>query len=422
MRNNRLSPLFALLCLLLVSRFEALAFAEVWNYPQPDPDRDVKDVSFYQKPSWPALLPQVDGGRVRNVILMIGDGMSFNHVAMARRRAVGADGRLYMERFPVAGMLRTHSANRLVTDSAAAATAMASGVKTDNGRIGQTSDGRPWETIMERARNRGYRTGLVATSTLSHATPAGFAAHVENRSMEAEIAAQMIDGRFGVLFGGGRKYWLPKPHGTREDGRNLVEQARRDGYQVIFSGEQLNALTSGPVLGLFADDGMTTYSPEPSLEQMTRKAIELLSARSIEWFAPQPRFFVMVEGSQIDWAAHSNDTDNVIRQTLLFDLAVREAAEFALRDKQTLVIVTADHETGGLLTKADKQIPVAEWHSKDHTAGDVPLFAFGPGANRFAGARDNTEIPVIIAQLLGFGPFPAPLKMHLPIPAEAAGK
>lgn len=405
--------------LFLLTLYSVPTYAEVWNYPSPEPGRDVADISFYQAADDQTLMPHHDG-RPRSVILLVGDGMSFNHVSIARDRAVGIGGRLHMERMPITGISRTHSADRPITDSAAAATALTSGVKTNNGRLGQAPDGSAWITILEKAQGKGYRTGLVATSSITHATPAGFAAHVQNRNMQVEIAAQMLDNRVGILFGGGRKFLLPKPAGDREDGRNLIEEARAAGYQVVLNREQLTALKSGPALGLFAEDGMTTFAPEPMLDEMTRKAIELLSVESKEWFAPKPKFFMMVEGSQIDWAAHDSDTDNCIRQTLLFDMAVREAIEFARHDKKTLVIVTADHETGGLLLKADRRNRlVADWNSGDHTAGDVPIYAFGPGAIQFSGTHDITDIPKIIARLLGFKNFPAPLKAAQPV-VEAA--
>jgi len=403
LRHNVWITLF-LVCLLAPA-----VFADDWNYPQPDANRDVDDISFYEAPVAEGHIANITAGRPRNVIFLIGDGMGVNQVALARHKAIGADGRLHLERMPVAGLMRTHSASHRITDSAAASTALADGVKTTNGRIGTTPDGTPWQSILERARAKGYRTGLVATSTISHATPAGFAAHVKSRGMEAEIAVDMLYNHVDVLFGGGRKYWLSKPAGSREDGRNLIEEAKIAGYQVIYSRDQLAELSPSPVLGLFADDGMTTFDPEPSLAEMARTAILLLSAKSSEWFAPAPRFFVMIEGSQIDWACHSNDTANAVRQTLLFDLAVKEAIEFAQEDKHTLVIVTADHETGGLLIKSDDNKVVADWNSKDHTAADVPLFAFGPGSAQFAGTHDNTDIPKIIARLLNFGTFPSPL-------------
>jgi alkaline phosphatase len=165
---------------------------------------------------------------------------------------------------------------------------------------------------------------------------------------------------------------------------------------LIYSRQQMPCLATGVrTVGLFADAEMTTYSPEPTLAEMTQKAIELLNAKSDEWFAPRPKFFLMVEGSQIDWACHDNNEDNMVRQLLLFDMAVKEAIEFAARDRHTLVVVTADHETGGLTLKknsSDSRQVKADWSSKDHTGADVPLYAYGPGAVRFSGAMDNTDL------------------------------
>lgn len=343
-----------------------------------------------------------------NVILLIGDGMGQNHIALARHRQYGTDGRLAMEKLPVSGWVRTHSFGGQITDSAAAATAMACGVKTHNGKIGISADGKPMQSLFLLARARGWRMGLVATSSISHATPAGFAATVESRGDETEIAWQLFQNRVDVLFGGGRQFWLPAPAGKRQDGRDLIAYARRVGYQVITVGKDLSGLRPAPAIGLFADDGLTGAADEPTLAEMTAAAIRLLSAKPADWFAPPARFVLMVEGSQIDWACHKNDTDWMIRELLAFDAAVAEAMRFAAADKKTLVIVTSDHETGGLVLKtADNGMVEPVWQSTQHTAADVPLFAFGPGANRFAGVMDNTDIPKRLAELLEIRNFPA---------------
>ncbi len=369
--------------------------AQEWNYPKPDPNRDVKDISFYEAGDGQPL-PKITADRPKRIIFCIGDGMSFAQMALARQRAMGPEGRLHFERLPVSGMVRTFSANHIVTDSAAGATALACGVKTNNGMIGMTPDKQPQRSILELLDRKGWRTGLTVTCTLSHATPAGFASHVEDRGMEAEIAAQLLAGPVDVMFGGGRAYWTGGEGTKRKDGRDLIAEAQQAGCQFIYSRQQMPCLAAGVrTVGLFADAEMTTYSPEPMLAEMTQKAIELLSAKSDEWFAPRPKFFLMVEGSQIDWACHDNNEDNMVRQLLLFDMAVKEAIEFAARDRHTLVIVTADHETGGLTLKksgSDARQVKADWSSKDHTGVDVPLYAYGPGAERFAGALDNTDL------------------------------
>lgn len=373
---------------------------------------DQSDLSFYRPPTDQRLLPQTQEPSVRNVILLIGDGMGHNHIALARHRTVGSEGRLHMERMPIIGQLRTHSANRAVTDSSAAATALACGVKTDNDRIGMAADSTAFTTILQKARENGFRTGLVATSSVTHATPAAFASHVAGRDMQTEIAVQFLSNRVDVLLGGGRKYWLGGPEGVRTDGRNLIEEARAAGYQVIDGRKQLADVVEVPVLGLFADDGMMTFPPEPGLDEMTRIAIGLLSVRSHKNGSEmKPQFFIMVEGSQIDWASHVNDADYMVRQTLLFDLAVKEALDFARSDERTLVLVVADHETGGLAQGVEDGRPVAVWTSDDHTAADVPLYAFGPGAAYFSGTFHLTEVPRILARVLGFESFPAPRRL-----------
>lgn len=374
---------------------------------------DAKDIRFYQSPPKNLRLTQPSGKDIQNIILCIGDGMGLNQIAMARQKVVGTDGRLWMETLPTVGLVRTFSANNAVTDSAAAATAMACGVKTNNGVLGIGTDEKDYASILELLAKRGFRTGLVVTSTISHATPAGFASHVSSRGSENEIAEQMLNHRIDILFGGGRQYWLPAgtAQGKRDDGKNLLELAKQRGCFIVENKAEMEKLTYGPVIGLFNDDGLTTFEPEPMLAEMAAKAISLLNTKGEE-FSPQPKFFMMIEGSQIDWAGHANDTDNSIRQTLLFDMAVKAAIDFARQDRRTLLIVTADHETGGLLMIKDKlnakKIDL-DWNTTDHTGADVPLFAFGPGATEFAGVQDNIEIPRKLAELLSLGEFPLSL-------------
>jgi alkaline phosphatase len=372
---------------------------------------NTKDLGFYEPPQKNLTLIQPSGKAVQNIILCIGDGMGLNQIAMARQKIGGLDGRLWMETLPIAGLVRTFSADSAITDSAAASTAMACGIKTNNGVLGIGTDGKAYASILELLAGRGFRTGLVVTSTISHATPAGFASHVSSRGSENEIAEQMLNHRIDILFGGGRQYWLPAgvAEGKRSDTQNLLNLARQRGYRIIENKAEMDKLTYGPVIGLFNDDGLTTFEPEPMLAEMAAKAISLLNTKNSDWFAPEPKFFLMIEGSQIDWAGHNNDTHNSIRQTLLFDMAVKAAIDFARQDRRTLLIVTADHETGGLLLQKDNSDPEKihlKWHTTDHTGVDVPLFAFGPGAVEFAGVQDNTEIPRKIAELLSIDTFP----------------
>jgi alkaline phosphatase len=382
-----------------------LRAAESTAFDYGDVAGDISDFSFYKAPASMERLPRPSGlaeDAARNVIVMIGDGLAAAQVQMARLETVGADGRLHMERLPVLGLMRTHSASQLVTDSAAAGTAIASGIKTDNGKLGIAADGSAYETLLEAAQALGRRTGLVATSRISHATPAAFASHVENRNQEQQIAAQIFDRRINVLLGGGRDYWSADKRG---DGRDLIGEAREAGYELVKDRNELQNAAGDHVLGLFTEGPLDTQPPEPMISEMTAKAIELLSSSD-------SGFFLMVEGSQIDWACHAHNEDNTVRQTLLFDHAVAVALDFAQSRSDTLLIVTSDHECGGLTVFGDDfDDPDIEgrWSSRGHSALDVPVYAYGPGAERFAGALDNTELAKHIAELMGVETFPRKL-------------
>ncbi len=406
-RSNALTRTLAVTTIVIL--VSSVLFAtQGFNYPTPRTDPN--DISFYRAPARDRSYP-AEPARVRNVILLIGDGMGLSQVSLARMKAVGSEGKLNMQLLPVQGLIRTHSANRLVTDSAAAGTALACGVKTNNGMIGMTPDGTPYCNILQLAQARGMATGLVATSTISHATPASFGACVKSRKMEPEIAEQLIGNRINVLFGGGRKYFLPKsdPDSGRKDDRNLLAEAEEAGYTVIESANQLRWVHGPRVLGLFQVDALTTISPEPMLVEMTHRAITILDETATDSRKYGRGFFLMVEGSQIDWACHSNDAEACVRQTLLFDEAVRQAVDFAMADGRTLVVVTADHETGGL-TIPDGNLQGDEvkvhWSTKGHSASPVPVYAVGPKSELFAGVYDNTEIPQKIARALGIRQCP----------------
>jgi len=379
---------------------------------------DSNDLSFYQPSITAEPYPLTSDMRVRNVIFCIGDGMGINQVALAGATVAGPGGKLHLERLPVSGLVRTWSANSRVTDSAAGGTALACGVKTNNGMIGMTPDEKAYCSILEAAQAKGMATGLVVTCTMSHATPASFGSHVKSRKLEPAISEQLIDNRINVLFGGGRKYFLPQsdPNSGRKDDLDLLAKARDAGYTCIHTPGQFRNVEGSHVLGLFQFDALTTGAPEPSLAMMTRKAIRLLRRANLDSTDGRYGFFLMVEGSQIDWECHANRVNGSIRQTLLFDQAVEAAVDFALKDGHTLVIVTADHETGGMTLngggnedEGDAELAV-KWSTKGHTGAPVGIWALGPGATRFAGVQDNTEIPKKIAQLLGIRPFPRPAK------------
>ncbi len=398
---------FALSLSLLVSLLVcAVSFVQAQSYPD---QKAPEGTEYYVPADSFETLPRIPGGQPRNVILMIGDGMGLVQVNAARIRGAGAEGMLYMEKMPVVGIIRTHSENSLTTDSAAAGTALAAGVKTHNGKIAMKMGGTRFQSILRAAQELGKSAGMAVTATMSHATPAVFGANVENRSDESLIAVQYIENRINVLFGGGLQFFLPasQPGSARKDEIDLLGQAQAAGYEFVQTPEAMREVDGDYVLGLFQLGSLTTSATdEPSLADMTRKAIQLLSR-------DPDGFFLMVEGSQIDWAGHANNLDNCIRQTLLFDMAVKEALDFAQKMGDTLVIVTADHETGGMALvggSLDGTNLEAQWGTKGHTPIQVPVYAYGLGSERFAGVYDNTQVPIRIADLLGVAEFPRVLK------------
>lgn len=345
---------------------------------------------------------------IHNVIFMIGDGMGISHITAARIQKQGVKGRLHLERMPVTRWLTTHTANELVTKSDAGGTALATGFKTRNGMIGMTPDSVPVLSILEAARDIGKSTGIITTSYLTDATPAAFATHVPRRSDQQTIARQLIESRVDILFGGGREQFLPtsSPNGVRTDGLNLIDTAKVRGYEYVQTEEALRNSNSSRLLGLFGNGVLFTTDTVPSLQFLTQHSIALLS-RS------RSGFFLMVEEEGIDEASHDNDFDLMTRCLLAFDEAVERALAFAQKDSNTLVIVTADHETGGLQIvsgSTDGSKMGHKWLQKAHTGHPVPFFAYGPYAERFMGIKDNTEVSRILSLLLGIQDFPRRLK------------
>lgn len=285
----------------------------------------------------------------KNIILMIGDGMGFSQLTLGRL----AKGSLAIEECPVGGAMTTHPlpSSGVITDSAAAGTALATGYKTDNGIISQTPEGKALYTVLENARDKGKATGLVTTTRITHATPAVFAAHIDDRDNENAIAEQLVNADVNVLLGGGLRHFISEGHegSKRNDDRNLVKEMESKGYAFAKDRQGLLDVTSkdeGKILGLFKGSHMSyeldrDVKKEPSIAEMTKAALEILSK-------DQEGFFLMVEGGRIDHASHANDTPTTMTDMMAFDEAVKAALDFAKMDGNTLVIVTADHATGGL--------------------------------------------------------------------------
>ena len=323
-----------------------------------------------------------------NVVLMIGDGMGLSHVTAAKV----TQGELEMERLLVGGFVTTHAHGAFVTDSAASGTAFATGRKTVNGAISVDPEGDHLKTVLERAEELGMATGLVVTCSVTHATPAAFASHVKRREEYDEIAGQMASSGVDVLFGGGLAYFLPAGQrcGTREDGRNLIAELE-ERMPVALSPNGVRSLEEVDAAAALLTPDHPPWAPErdPDLAELTAKALDILTR-------DEDGFFLMVEGSQIDWAGHENDHDWLVEELADFDSAVGVVIDFAERDGRTLVVVTSDHETGAysVLDGSVDERTVSRPHfaSEDHSAAMVPLLAFGPGSEAFGGMLDNTEV------------------------------
>ncbi len=326
----------------------------------------------------------------KNIILMIGDGMGLAQISAGKTYK----GQLNLEKMKVVGLLTTYSCDEYVTDSAAGATAMSTGYKTKNVAIGIDCNGEKRETVLEYANKIGKSTGIVVVCAITHATPAAFVAHVPDRNMQIEIAEQIAkEANADLYLGTGWGWFLPKSKGgRRNDTLDLIEVMKKRGYLYISKPEEfynLDIKNVNKLLGLFAENH-PPYAPDrkPTLAEMTKKAIEFLSR-------DKDGFFLMVEGSQIDWAGHDNNSDQILKEMADFDDAIGVALDFAQKDGNTLVIVTADHETGGyaLVNGSISERKVeGKFITKSHTGIMVPVFAFGPGAEAFAGFGDNTLI------------------------------
>lgn len=348
-------------------------------------------------------LPLVEDRPIKNVIFIVGDGTGLAQLYSGQLHLVGKDGLAHFQTMPVTGLSITYAADNLITDSAAGATAYSCGAKTNNGMIGQLPDGRNCKTILEMAEEKGLSTGVVVTSTVTHATPASYAAHVPSRDMQAAIAAQFLHSGMEVILGGGLEYFIPQSseNSKREDERNLVEEFKQAGYEFVDNAYALAHAQSEYILGLFSNSGLPSENRTPTLAEMSKKALSILSKN-------ENGFFLLVEGSQIDWAGHANDVEYALRELADFDAAVKEILDFAVNDGETLVVLTADHETGGMTLQATSgfdEMTIA-WTSGSHTGIPVPVMAYGPHAIQFSGWWQNVEIGRKVAELTGWGTLP----------------
>ena len=325
----------------------------------------------------------------KNIILLIGDGMGLSQVSAA---IYYKDGIPNFERFNTIGLSKTSSGSDLVTDSAAGATVFSAGVRTYNGAIGVSMDTIAVSTIVETLSKDGYSTGIVATSSIQHATPASFYAHVKHRSLYEEITEFVPHSGVDFFAGGGLQFF-----NNRKDKRNLLENMKEAGY-TVFTDKLPTKNVEGKELILLADDGMPKMSEGRGdfLPDATQLALNKLSKN-------KKGFFLMVEGSQIDWGGHNNEADYLIEELLDFDKAIGVALNFAKKNGETLVIVTADHETGGFTLSSDgnnynKIKPT--FSTTGHSGTMVPVFAEGPGSYLFNGIYNSTEIYFKMMELM----------------------
>jgi alkaline phosphatase len=343
-----------------------------------------------------------DQNKPMNVIFLIGDGMGLSQLSSAY---YFGEGEPQFSRFKDIGLIKTHSGSHKITDSAAGATAFASGIKSYNGAIGVDMDKKSVPTVLEQLNEKGYTTAVISTSSITHATPACFYAHVEERGMQDEIAAQLSVSKVDFFAGGGTNFFV-----RRADGKNLLGQLSVSGFNVDTTdiSQPITDFSKRPAY-LMAPDGMPPVNKDRGdfLTQATDRALEYVQGKK----AP---FFIMIESAQIDWAGHYNDSDYLIAEMLEFDKIVGQVLDFAEKEGNTMVIVTADHETGGFTlspqvtvdtttgkSKSDYDIIVPTFSNGGHSSSLIPIFAWGKGSREFGGIYENTRVFNLIRQYTG---------------------
>lgn len=366
--------------------------------------------------------------QVKNVIYLIGDGMGFGAVSSLLFSEDSVTG---FEQAPVIGLSETCSANNYVTDSPAGGTALACGVRTKNGYLGVDPEGKPLTSILRKAQAMGKRSGIVVNTVLTEATPAAFYAGVTSRSMSFDIAKQFTESGVDVAIGAGLEPFIKRP-----DSLDLTATLINKGYDVHLDWKTVLGTTSKKFVGILPmgdvhrrnesgnttagaadgaevclaaklaasseENGDTTRLSEPTvyLEKATAKALEVLSNDN------RQGFFLMIESAIIDGYGHNNDSEGMIEEMKEFDNTLRQLVAYVNQHPETLLVVTADHETGGTGVsyksyEVGSTTPVQlSFSTKGHTGTVVPVFAYGAGAEAFAGIMKNTDLPKIMEELM----------------------
>lgn len=335
----------------------------------------------FDKPYKVEKITPPKGKKVKNVILMIGDGMSLAHMYTAW---TANRGQLWLENAQYTGLSKTWCTNRLVCDSGSGGTALATGQKTCYHAVGTDPQGNPLTTLCDLAKANGKSAGIAVTCRLWDATPCDFSCHNLDRDKEQELIGDYPTSGLDYAFGGGAKYFT-----NRADGRDIFKELEANGYHVSRTWDDLAAWKSGKVFAVPYD--VDTPLPDERGDLLARaslKGIELLNQN-------RNGFFMMVEGSQLDDYGHFNQLDLLMKEMLDFDQTIGKIMKWAAQDGETLVVVTADHETGGLTLvdgNKDEGKVTCCFSTKSHSGVMVPVYAFGPGSEQFSGIMENTDI------------------------------
>lgn len=329
---------------------------------------------------------QDESKKVKNIILILGDGMGFNHIEVTKMLL--KEGRsLDLDLLTDKGEIMTSCLDNYVTDSAAAATAIATGVKTIYERAGRDKDGNDLKTILDYAHEAGKKTGVVTDKALKDGTPLAFTAHMDNRYLlPYTIAPQQITSNIDIMMGSGKEYF-----------QDLEDEMTENGYGYAYTKEELMNLESDKIIGAFSNKNMMMEAQiYPTLTEMSYKALEVLSKN-------EEGFFLLIESGQIDNYCGEGNIEKMAEKVILLDQVLRLSMNFAKENPETLIIVLADHETGGLIIGEGE--PDKSWFTEEtryHTPVNVPLLAYGMNSKVFNGKTiDNTEVFEYFMKLMG---------------------